>query len=392
MIRVLFFVLFALMLLIVQRAPAVAEQELTIGSPAPALDIEHWIQDGNGFFKPVTKFQKDKVYVVEFWATWCGPCIMSMPHLAETQNKYRGRGVQIISVSDESLDEVESLLSNEHPQAKKTFADITAAYCLTTDPDRSVHESYMEAANQNGIPTSFIVGKTSQIEWIGHPMEMDEPLEAVVEGKWDREKFKATMQAQKDFETAMQKLSMLAGAEKFDEAIKFAEEQTKKAEADKLDDMVIQWIDVRFSLMISSGKITDEVVAYYRDHINSMKGNPIELGQFGYSLYDAYQQGGDLGSLDTDVIDAITACMDKAPGDAKPFLNNTIAQLYAADGQLDKAIDAQKEAIEASDERQKRRLVPFLESLQAKLAKSSKKADDDTADKTDAAEKADDKK
>ena len=92
----------------------VAAQELGIGSKAPALNIEHWVQDGNGFFKPVTKFENDKVYVVEFWATWCGPCIASMPHLAELQNKYRGNGVQVISVSDESLDEVKDLLGKKN--------------------------------------------------------------------------------------------------------------------------------------------------------------------------------------------------------------------------------------------------------------------------------------
>ncbi|QDT13292.1 TlpA disulfide reductase family protein [Planctomycetes bacterium K23_9] len=385
MLRALFFVICSLALLVVHRAPAVAEQELTIGSPAPSLDIEHWIQDGNGFFKPVKKFKKDKVYVVEFWATWCGPCIMSMPHLAETQKKYRGRGVQIISISDESLDEVESLLSQEHPQAGKgkgapaagsTFADITSAYCLTTDPDRSVHESYMEAANQNGIPTSFIVGKSGQVEWIGHPMEMDAPLEAVVEDTWDRVKFKKQFQSAAEFETNMQKLSMLAGAGKFDDAIAFAEAQIKKSKADELDEMVIQWTDIRFSLMISTGNITDDVVTYYRDHINTMKDNPIQLAQFGYSLYDAFQQGGDLGPLDTDVIKAITASSDKAPADAVPFLQNTIAQLFAADGQLEKAIEAQKKAVDAADERQKRRLVPFLESLQGKLAKEKKARDD----------------
>ena len=75
-------------------------KELDIGSKAPTLDIEHWIHDGNGFFKPVKEFTDGNVYVIEFWATWCGPCIMSMPHLAELQNKYRGRKVQIISISD----------------------------------------------------------------------------------------------------------------------------------------------------------------------------------------------------------------------------------------------------------------------------------------------------
>lgn len=44
---------------------------LTIGSKAPPLNVEHWISNGNGQFKPVTTFTPGRVYVVEFWATSC---------------------------------------------------------------------------------------------------------------------------------------------------------------------------------------------------------------------------------------------------------------------------------------------------------------------------------
>ena len=381
MLRILFFLLCSSLLLIVYRAPAVAEQQLTIGSPAPALDIENWIHDGNGFFKPVTKLEKDKVYVVEFWATWCGPCIMSMPHLAETQEKFRGRGVQIISVSDESPDEVESLLSQKHPQVGKTFDEITSAYCLTSDPDRSVHDSYMKAANQNAIPTSFIVGKTGKIEWIGHPASMDEPLEKIVEGTWDREQFKVQFESQGDFEKGMEKLFLLARAGKIDDAIKLTKTEEKKAAAKGLDDFATQWRDVRYDLMVSSGNITDEVVAYYREYLESIKDKPMQIAQFGYSLYDAFQQGGDLGPLDTDVITALTESMDKGQTD-DVFVFHTIAQLYEADKQLDEAIQWQQKAIDAtgSDERQKKRLVPYLESLQAKSSRAKKADKKETAD------------
>jgi thiol-disulfide isomerase/thioredoxin len=170
-------------------------QRLTIGSQAPQLKVEHWFSDGNGKYKPVKTFEKDKIYVIEFWATWCGPCIMTMPHLVDIQNRFADKNVQIISISDESLATVEEFLGRKvSGDEEQTYRKLTSAYCLTTDPDGSSHRDYMFAAQQDGIPTSFIVGKSGQIEWIGHPAVIEDTLQKVVDGTWDRDAYKKEME------------------------------------------------------------------------------------------------------------------------------------------------------------------------------------------------------
>src|SRR5262245_40142008 len=64
-------------------APAPA---LKIGDPAPPLAVMSWIKGS-----PVLKFEPGRVYVVEFWATWCVPCKEIMPHLSALQKKHAGR-------------------------------------------------------------------------------------------------------------------------------------------------------------------------------------------------------------------------------------------------------------------------------------------------------------
>lgn len=160
-----------------------AAESLTIGSQAPPIDIEHWL----GERRPVAEFEPGKVYVIEFWATWCGPCIGSMPHLRDLQARH-GNDIVVIGVSDESTDTIEAFLDRDYEG--KTFREITNQYWLATDPDGSVKQDYMRAADQHGIPTAFVIGKTGDIEWIGHPMRIDEPVARILANSWDREAYK----------------------------------------------------------------------------------------------------------------------------------------------------------------------------------------------------------
>lgn len=247
---------------------------LTIGDKAPALDIEHWIQDNDGKLKPVQDFDAGQVYIVEFWATWCGPCIMSMPHLAETQTEVGYDKVRLISVSDEDLETVEAFLEkpvrgqDEAAEDPQTYDDLTSVYSLTTDPDRSVYKDYMTAAGQNGIPTAFLVGKTGKVEWIGHPMRMDEPLQQVIAGNWDRESFAKEFRAEQESALMMRKITqMMRGDEEEQaEALKLIDKQLEALPDGSRERMQLTMMKMR--VLAGAGK-GEEAVAMIADAIKA---------------------------------------------------------------------------------------------------------------------------
>ena len=146
---------------------------LTIGDEAPKAEISHWLKG-----LPVDEFEDGKIYVMDFWATWCGPCKASIPHISELQEQYADYDVTFIGVSDEKLQKVVKFLTAA--DSKNVLWTDKIQYTLATDPDKSTYKAYMTPAAQQGIPTAFIIGKDSRIEWIGNPLDMDDVLPRVV--------------------------------------------------------------------------------------------------------------------------------------------------------------------------------------------------------------------
>src|SRR5687767_1563358 len=94
---------------------ASAAQTLGLGDKAPPIKVAAFLQGD-----PVTAFEKGKPYVVEFWATWCPPCIKSIPHINSLAAKYKQQGLTVIGVD---------IWENDPPKVeafvKKMGADMT---------------------------------------------------------------------------------------------------------------------------------------------------------------------------------------------------------------------------------------------------------------------------
>src|SRR5207237_10665087 len=92
-----------------KRAPQVSITSKPGGQPQPAPQLETvpaaaWnteLQAVDGAKFRLSDF-KDKVVVLDLWATWCGPCRMEIPHLVDLNREYSGKGVQVIGLTTES--------------------------------------------------------------------------------------------------------------------------------------------------------------------------------------------------------------------------------------------------------------------------------------------------
>jgi thiol-disulfide isomerase/thioredoxin len=142
-------------------AAALGADVLTVGSPAPAFSPEKFLS-GTEF----RALEPGKVYVVEFWATWCGPCLRAMPHLAKLQ----ADNPDIVVVGIAGMERVRDAEGRE-----KKVNDFlqsrggSVGFPIAVDHDGSMAIAWMNAAKKTSIPCSFVVGKDGRIAYVGHP-------------------------------------------------------------------------------------------------------------------------------------------------------------------------------------------------------------------------------
>lgn len=341
------------------------QNALEPGDKAPELEVSDWITNGNGKFSEVTKFEEGQVYVVEFWATWCRPCIAMMPELAELQKTY-GDKVRFLSITEEMPDEVLMLKERDFPgKPGVPFKTFMNEYSVAADPDGSTHTSFL-GTGSTGIPHAFVVGKTGEIEWSGHPGALDPLLAKVVEGSWDREKYYAD---QKKIDSLDERIGKALEVEDYAGAFDLSGELPPLYEEE--DQLALRFKRAMLAMRLPSKegreflKETLELFAKEEGAVAALVWKVVQLKNSRVEVSDDILEDA-LAAMEAEV-----KGMPTETDDQKMIKGATIdikAHLLFVMQRLDDALAAQEKAVKLLDEKEITDFLTFLKDRKAELA------------------------
>ena len=98
---------------------------------------------------------EDKVVLINFWATWCGPCRMEIPEFNELYKSYHEKGLEILGIS----------VSDNKKQLKNFTKSFAVDYPLLYGDARDMNKIMKDYGGVYAVPSSFLIGKGGSIIW-----------------------------------------------------------------------------------------------------------------------------------------------------------------------------------------------------------------------------------
>jgi len=278
----------------------------------------------------------------------------------------------------------------------------TKVGCLTIN--------WMKPAGRNSIPSAFIINGDGKVAWIGHPAQMDEPLEQVVNGTWDLAAATETFAAEKAEERAKMELQKayteavendnwdmwIAAIDNFAAeygaaaAETFAAELAEKRAMDEMrtgymaaveNDEWDAWItafdtyteehgsnasmnSMKFDALLTGKKDKEAAYAWAQTMLASSWDNPNTLNAFAWNILD--KTPAELQDLDYALKVATRA--SELTDNKDPMILDTLARAYWELGEIYKAIAWQQKAVEFSDGEKGDSIAATLEEYETSLA------------------------
>jgi cytochrome c biogenesis protein CcmG/thiol:disulfide interchange protein DsbE len=127
------------------------------GAPDAVTAPDFTLQDAEGNDLTLSSY-KGKVIILDFWATWCPPCRMEIPHFIELQETYGDSGLQVIGVSvdQQGWEAVRPFIQ----QYKINYPVVL----LTNSGIYNAYQNLLPANERGGIPFTFVIDRNGRIQ------------------------------------------------------------------------------------------------------------------------------------------------------------------------------------------------------------------------------------
>jgi cytochrome c biogenesis protein CcmG, thiol:disulfide interchange protein DsbE len=128
-----------------------ASMAISEGERAPFIYVENLY--GQGLIDQMTPELMGKVIYLDFWASWCAPCRVSIPWMQELQDQFADQGLKVITIS----------IDEEAQMGRDFVNEYQLSYLMGWDGDNG---AMIEAFEPQGMPTSYLIGKDGTVKYL----------------------------------------------------------------------------------------------------------------------------------------------------------------------------------------------------------------------------------